>query len=144
MCIQIYICIYVYIYIHVCIYAHIHIYVNMYIHMYIYTYINIHKYVYTNTYTMMVVQSARIAICRGNSTFPSLGGSQNNPSIPHTIISPISLQRIIFYTGKTQPHHPVACSYEVASISRLLQIIGLFCRISSRVYGSFKRNHTTQ
>jgi len=31
------------------------------------------------------------------------------------------------------------CHYGVASISRLLKIIGLFCKISSLLYGSFAK-----
>jgi len=33
----------------------------------------------------------------------------------------------------------VKFSYGVASISRLLKIVGLFCRISSLLYGSFAK-----
>ena len=35
--------------------------------------------------------------------------------------------------------HALVCSYEVASIRRLLQIIGLFCRTSSLLKGSFSK-----
>jgi hypothetical protein len=40
----------------------------------------------------MVVQSARIAVCQGNSTpLPSSGGSQNNQSNSNATSSPINV-----------------------------------------------------
>jgi len=59
---------------------------------------------------MMVLQSARVAICQGNLTpLPSSGGSQNNQSISNAIISPIIWQCIMFYHGHnaTALHHGI-------------------------------------
>ena len=37
------------------------------------------------------------------------------------------------------PYKLSMCRYGVATVSRLLEIIGLFCRISSLLYGSFAK-----
>jgi len=73
--------------------------IYVYIYIYVYTYIYIH--IYLCTYILMVVQSARIASCRGNSSsLPSSGGSQQIQSN----------------------------SYGVASVCWIDKIRGLFCK----------------
>ena len=75
---------------------------------------------------------------------PTLSPSPNPPSsaLPAPIADMTSATLVLTHPTSTNQLHPFCvapCQYRVATISRLLKIIGLFGRISSLLSGSFAK-----
>ena len=115
-----YIYAYTYIYIHICIYIYIYIYVCIYICMYIYIYIFIYVIFIFIIISRMQSASLRITPWQQHPFLPSRMATSSFFKLP---INPAAL----FATNSVQ--WCVRCG--VATISRLLKIIGLFYRKSS-------------
>jgi len=124
-------CVYIYICMCVCIYIHMNIHTHMHIHIYICMHMNINIYVYTYILSphqklpgsggSTPIRTINL-ICIMNSKLNSIFGFRRDwSSFWHA-----HLNRDLAETAGSSHVH-----YGVATISRLLKIIGLFCRIVS-------------
>jgi len=111
--------VYPYIYIHIHIHTHTHTYTYMYIHIHVHThtctYTYIHIHIHTHIYIYICIYAHIDFFERLNRLSGVWGGSAGKAS-----------QHSGQYSQKSAPR---LFLYAVATISRLLQITGLFCRI---------------
>ena len=141
--VYIYICIYIHLYlcINKYIYNHIYIYIHMYINMYTYTHtqmciyihhIHIYIYIYTHIYIYVYIYTYRHV-----NKLPASAHSSPRPDAEQAAVSVFKesfvnlqcvciLERYNAYKACTASLPPTFCG--VATISRLLKMIGLLCR----------------
>ena len=99
-----------------CVYTYIYIHIHLYIHIYIHIYICIHTHIYD-----FRERALRVRFLSRRPRWPCISTTMYEH---HTLWD----QRYLWLAR-----------YGVATISRLLKIIGLFCRISSLLEGSFAK-----
>jgi len=112
------VCVCIYIYIYICI--HTYMYIYKYVYMYIYISIHIYNYVYIWLYIGYIYIYSWCAHCEHWAE--NADGAKVD---------------FCLYCHIWTKHE--SCTYVVATISRLLKIIGLFCRISSLLLGSIAK-----
>jgi len=130
MCIYIHTYIHIYVFTHIYIYIHIHTYIylsiymfaNVYRYIHIFIYIHTGIYIHTYIYLRREVVTSSVLFWRCALLFWLRTYNRNTWR----------------YNRKTRMHVYMQL-YGVATISRLLEIIGLFCRISSLLHGSFAK-----
>ena len=121
--------IYVYIYIYTYTYTHIHTCMYTYIHKHVYIHIHIYKDIYTYIYIYNTYSEDRchptVAFCL------RLDKIKDIHSLLNPREKPVWHAHIMLIGNWKKPNrHPLG-SYWVATVSRIDQIVGLFCRISS-------------